>query len=133
VFCVQRVPKADVSKYGIVKTEPLGGGLHKVLDIVEKPSPADAPSDLAAIGRYVFTPGILPLLATTKPGVGGEIQLTDAMRELVRREPVHCLEFKGRRFDTGSLRGWLEANLVLASRRPELAAHIRGLLPELGL
>ena len=132
VFCVQRVARSEVSKYGIVKTEDLGGGLHRVVDMVEKPAMDKAPSTLATIGRYLFTPALLPLLAKTKAGVGGEIQLTDAMRDLLAKEDVYCLEFQGRRFDTGSLAGWLEANVVLAARRPELASHLRALLGELG-
>ncbi|MFO1534067.1 MAG: UTP--glucose-1-phosphate uridylyltransferase GalU [Thermoplasmatota archaeon] len=130
VFCVQRVPSNEVSRYGIVETEPMGRGLHRVLDIIEKPSAEEAPSNLAAIGRYVFTPGLMPLLAKTKPGVGGEIQLTDAMRALAKKEELYCQEFRGRRFDVGSLEGWLEATLHLAAKRKDLHHVLDAFLAE---
>ncbi len=120
VFCVQNVARDEVSKYGIVETEHIEKGLYRVTDIVEKPAPEDAPSDLASIGRYVFTPALMPLLADTKPGHGGEIQLTDAIRQLIKQEEVYCLQFEGRRFDVGSLEGWLEATVALAARDPAL-------------
>jgi UTP--glucose-1-phosphate uridylyltransferase len=130
VFCVQTVPESEVSRYGIVESEPMGKGLHRVTDIIEKPKPEDAPSRLAAIGRYIFTPGLIPLLAKTKPGVGGEIQLTDAMRALVKKEEVYCQEFRGRRFDVGSLEGWLEATLHLAVQRKQLHPVLDAFLAE---
>ncbi len=124
VFCVQNVGREDVSKYGIVETEHIEKGLYRVTDIVEKPAPEDAPSDLASIGRYVFTPALMPLLAKTEPGHGGEIQLTDAIRQLIREEEVYCLQFEGRRFDVGSFAGWLEATVALAVRDPALRAIV---------
>ncbi len=132
VFCVQRVPEADVSKYGIVETEPLGDGLHRVVDIVEKPPRHEAKSNLATIGRYVFTPTLMPLLADTKPGLNGEIQLTDAMRELLRHEDVYCLEFEGVRHDVGNLEGWLEATLSLAAADATLAPRLQAILKAIG-
>jgi len=132
VFCVQNVEASEVSRYGIVETEPMGKGLHRVIDIIEKPSPEEAPSRLAAIGRYIFTPRLLPLLARTKPGVGGEIQLTDAMRALARKEEVYCQEFKGRRFDVGSVEGWLEATLHLAAKRKDLHGVLDSFLKDHG-
>ncbi len=125
VFCVQHVEQEEVSKYGIVETEHVEHGLYRVTDIVEKPDPEDAPSNLASIGRYVFTPALMPLLAHTKPGHGGEIQLTDAIRQLLREEEVYCLQFEGRRFDVGSLAGWLEATVALATTNPVLREIIR--------
>lgn len=118
VFCVQRVPMDQVSRYGVVKVEPVKGGLHRVIDIIEKPRREDAPSDLVTIGRYIFTPRILDHLAATKPGVGGEIQLTDAIRALLEHEDVYCLQFEGERHDVGSVEGWLETNIRLAYENP---------------
>ena len=130
VVSVQRVPKEEVSKYGIVETEDLGDGLHRIVDMVEKPSLDEAPSDLAIMGRYVFTPGILPHLARTKPGRGGEIQLTDAMRTLLKDEEIYCIEPEGRRFDVGNLAGWLEANVLMALGRKDLAPVVHHALSE---
>lgn len=118
VIAVQRVPKADVSKYGVVAIEPGQDGLHLVTEIVEKPAVEDAPSDLAVIGRYVFTPDIIAKLRETGVGVGGEIQLTDAIAKQVEEGNVMCLEFTGRRFDVGAVTGWLEANVALALEGP---------------
>jgi UTP--glucose-1-phosphate uridylyltransferase len=117
VIAVQRVPREEVSKYGVVATEKAEDGLVRITGIVEKPAVADAPSDLAVIGRYLFTPRILHHLANTRAGAGGEIQLTDAIQALLADEPVYCLEFEGRRFDVGSMAGWLEANVELARER----------------
>lgn len=128
VLAVQPVPREQVSKYGIVKTEPLGGGLHRIVDIVEKPSAEAAPSNLASIGRYVFTPGLMKELEGVKPGVGGEIQLTDAVRALLRKEDVYALELTSKRYDVGSLRGWLEATVGLAAGRAELTSAIESAL-----
>jgi UTP--glucose-1-phosphate uridylyltransferase len=120
IVAVQRVPRSQVHKYGIVATEPAGHGLLRVTDIVEKPSADNAPSDLAVMGRYLFTPGLIPHLQRTGPGVGGEIQLTDAMKSLLQDEPLYAVLLEGRRFDVGQLEGWLEANLAFAAQRPEL-------------
>lgn len=128
VFAVQRVPDEDVPKYGIVDAEPVGDGLHKVRGVVEKPALADAPSNLAIIGRYVFTPDIIDHLRATAPGVGGEIQLTDAMAAQIAAGDVYCLEFTGRRFDVGSVEGWLEANVALALADGRLEASTRDML-----
>lgn len=125
VFCVQRVPKSEISRYGVVRTKPLGNGLHEVLDIVEKPTAEAAPSDLAVMGRYLFTPGILAELEHTKPGAGGEIQLTDAIQSLLKKEKVYCLEFEGVRHDIGTLEGWLAANVRLAAQAPPLRAIVQ--------
>ncbi|MGB0652296.1 MAG: UTP--glucose-1-phosphate uridylyltransferase GalU [Thermoplasmatota archaeon] len=118
VFCVQQVAPEEVSKYGVVEVERVEKGLYRVVDMVEKPPADEAPSDLATIGRYVFTPTIMPLLAKTKPGHGGEIQLTDAIRDLLAREEVYALAFEGTRYDVGSFEGWLEATVALAAQEP---------------
>ena len=127
-----RVPKDLVSRYGIVKAEPDGDGLLRLSDMVEKPSPEAAPSDLAIIGRYIFTPRLFELLDETEPGQGGEIQLTDAVARLAREEPVYGVLIEGTRHDAGNPLGFLMANAELGLRHPEfgdaLAAYLKKLL-----
>lgn len=120
VIALERVAREDVSRYGIVRSEPLEGGIHRILDMVEKPSEEEAPSDYAIMGRYVLSPSIFPLLAEGQLGAGGEIQLTDALRRLAAVEPVWGVVYQGRRFDCGTQRGWLAANVQLALEDPEL-------------
>lgn len=120
VIALERVAREDVSRYGIVRSEPLEGGIHRILDMVEKPSEEEAPSDYAIMGRYVLSPSIFPLLAEGQLGAGGEIQLTDALRRLAAVEPVWGVVYRGRRFDCGTQRGWLAANVQLALEDPEL-------------
>ncbi|MBQ7262665.1 MAG: UTP--glucose-1-phosphate uridylyltransferase GalU [Synergistaceae bacterium] len=124
VVALERVPCEDVSRYGIVRSEELGDGLHRILDMVEKPSRAEAPSRYAIMGRYVLSPSIFPILMEQRAGAGGEIQLTDALRTLAAREPVWGVEYRGRRFDCGTRRGWLEANVRLALDDPELRSVV---------
>ncbi|RRD64864.1 UTP--glucose-1-phosphate uridylyltransferase GalU [Fretibacterium sp. OH1220_COT-178] len=120
VIALERVAREDVSRYGIVRSEPLEGDIHRILDMVEKPSEEEAPSDYAIMGRYVLSPSIFPLLAEGQLGAGGEIQLTDALRRLAAVEPVWGVVYRGRRFDCGTQRGWLAANVQLALEDPEL-------------
>jgi len=136
VVAVQQVPAADVSRYGIVAAEidesQLDGGrLRRMTGIVEKPAPADAPSTLAVIGRYVLTPKIFDKLEQTQRGAGGEIQLTDAIEALMAEQSVYTYEFEGVRYDAGTTMGWLAATVDLALQRPDLAtdfrAHLRSL------
>jgi UTP--glucose-1-phosphate uridylyltransferase len=136
VVAVTEVPAEDVSRYGIVAAEvdeghPDGGRLRRMTRIVEKPSPADAPSTLAVIGRYVLTPKIFDKLEQTQRGTGGEIQLTDAIEALMAEQSVYTYEFEGVRYDAGTTMGWLQATVELALQRPDLAtafrAHLRSL------
>lgn len=120
VIALERVPRKDVSRYGIVKSEEVEGGVHRILDMVEKPDPEDAPGEYAIMGRYVLSPSVFPLLAEGHPGAGGEIQLTDALRRLAETEPVWGVVYRGRRFDCGTQKGWLAANVQLALEDPEL-------------
>ena len=135
VIALQRVPRVDTGLYGIVVTEPLGNGLHRIIDLVEKPDPAAAPSTLAIIGRYVLPPRIFPLIERTPPGYGGEIQLPDALRLLLAEQPLYGYEFSGRRFDCGQLLGHLQANVSMALERPDIgpafAAFLRETLADL--
>lgn len=136
ILAVAEVPPEDVNKYGILDAEPLRDGVYRVRDMVEKPSPEEAPSRLAVIGRYVLSPCIFPILAATPPGAGGEIQLTDALRVLCREEPVYGLVFKGRRYDVGDKLGYLKATVEFALDRPDLGpefeAYLKQLVREMG-
>lgn len=130
VLAVQRIAREDTDKYGIVAIDEggTGGAVERVSAIVEKPSPADAPSTLGVVGRYILTPRVMRLLQTTGRGAGGEIQLTDAISDLLGFEHVLTCEFEGRRYDCGSKLGYLEATLDLALAHPELGADFRALI-----
>jgi len=111
VVAIEEIPKEDTNKYGVIVGESIdeAGVLFRVSDMVEKPEPKDAPSNLAIIGRYILTPDIFDILRETKPGKGGEIQITDALLELAKQGNVIAYKFKGRRFDCGSVDGFVEA------------------------
>jgi UTP--glucose-1-phosphate uridylyltransferase len=135
-LAVMRVPREQFSRYGMVELEPGGPaapGLHRLRDVVEKPHPDQAPSDLAVVGRYVFSPNIFPALEVTPAGAGAEIQLTDAIRLLLRQEPVFALEFAGVRYDTGDPVGLLTTSLAFALKRPDLAPGVKAFLRALQL
>jgi UTP--glucose-1-phosphate uridylyltransferase len=138
VVAVTEVPAEEVSRYGIVAAEVDeshldGGRLRRMTRIVEKPSPADAPSTLAVIGRYVLTPKIFDKLEQTQRGAGGEIQLTDAIEALMAEQSVYTYEFEGIRYDAGTTMGWLQATVDLALQRPDLGAEFRAHLKGLDL
>ena len=133
VIAVERVPQENVSSYGIVASEPLGGGVHRILDLVEKPSAAEAPSNLAIIGRYILTPDIFPELEATASDRAGEIQLTSGLRRLLAKRPLYAFEVKGVRHDTGNKQGFLRAVVYFALKRPDLAESFREYLRTLKL
>lgn len=120
ILGVQEVPKDEVYKYGIVKGNFIEDRVYKIKDLVEKPSVKDAPSNIAILGRYIITPEIFEILEHTKPGKGGEIQLTDALKELAQNEAMYAYNFKGRRYDVGDKEGFLEATVEFALRRGDL-------------
>ena len=120
ILGVQPVPQAHTDRYGIVDVEPVQPGLGRLRGIVEKPSPAAAPSNLGVVGRYILTPQIFACLRGTQPGAGGEIQLTDAIDALMREEPVYAYEFRGKRFDCGDKLGYLQATVEYGVKHPEL-------------
>ncbi len=128
VLAVQRVPKDQVSRYGIIKGKRLAAGVYEVMDMVEKPKPAAAPSDLAIIGRYILPPSVFPALQATRPGAGGEIQLTDAIRSLLNKERIIGCEFEGVRYDAGTKLGFLQANIAFALKDPDLGPGLRAFL-----
>jgi UTP--glucose-1-phosphate uridylyltransferase len=132
VLAVERVRDEDTLKYGIIKPGKINGRVHRVLDLVEKPDLSHAPSRLGIVGRYILTPQVFGVLKVTPPGVGGEIQLTDALARLLRRQALYAYEFSGVRCDTGTPLGWLKANISLALKRddigPELRQYLKNLL-----
>lgn len=123
VFGVMDVPREEISRYGSIDGEPAPGrdGVYRVRDIVEKPSPEAAPSTLASMGRYIFTPRIFDHIEETPEGHGGEIQLTDAMARMAKKEEMFASTFEGRRLDVGNRLGFLEANVALALEDEDLA------------
>lgn len=128
VLAVEEVPHDQTNKYGIVAASPWGQRTERITHIVEKPKPADAPSNLAVVGRYLLTPHIFDLLATQTPGAGGEIQLTDAIARLLAEEPVLAYRFEGKRYDCGSKLGYLHATVALGCRHPETGGPFREFL-----
>jgi len=136
VLAVERVPREEISSYGVIAIEPsarLGPGIYQVRDLVEKPRSEDAPSDLAIIGRYLLTPDIFPALATTKSDRTGEIQLTNGLRELLKSRPIYACEINGVRHDTGNKLGFLKAVVYFALRRPDLWDKFAAYLASLDL
>ncbi|TMC86350.1 MAG: UTP--glucose-1-phosphate uridylyltransferase GalU [Chloroflexi bacterium] len=131
VLALRRVPRSEVSRYGIVATAGSKGGIHEVTDIVEKPPAGDAPSDLAALGRYIVIPAVFDELDRAEPGAGNEIQLVDAIKRTIGRQPVVGVEFDGDYYDTGTVPGYLRANLMLAMKREGLREELVPLLREL--
>jgi len=131
LLAVERVARARTPDYGIVAVRPSAGRVLEVTDLVEKPTPEEAPSDLAIIGRYILMPEIFEHLEKTTAGRGGEIQLTDGLRSLLRRQPIHAYRFIGKRYDTGDKLGFLKATVEFALRRPDLGGpfldYLKGL------
>jgi UTP--glucose-1-phosphate uridylyltransferase len=130
VLAAIEVPREEVSLYGTIEPEPVEEDLVRIVSIVEKPSPEDAPSNLAAIGRYVFTPEIFDALRETPPGHGGEIQLTDAINLLAQDQAVYALTFEGR-YDVGNKLDYLRATVEIAMEREDLGADFKAYLAEL--
>jgi UTP--glucose-1-phosphate uridylyltransferase len=133
VLAVQRLPREELHHYGVIEPKPLEERVYQVLGIVEKPPAEEAPSDLAVVGRYVLTPAIFPILASTPPdaNAGGEIQLTDGIARLLGEEPVFACRYEGKRFDVGRPLGLLKASLSMALARPDLGPELRRYLREL--
>jgi UTP--glucose-1-phosphate uridylyltransferase len=128
VLLVERVPREAVQRYGIIDGEALGDRVFRVNDLIEKPSPNEAPSDLAIVGRYVLTPDVFPALDQTGRDAGGEIQLTDGLRRLLQTRPLHAVELDGVRHDAGTKPGYLRAILYFASTHPELKDDVKAMI-----
>jgi UTP--glucose-1-phosphate uridylyltransferase len=133
ILATETVPRDQTNQYGIVSTVPMGDRIGELKGIVEKPDPADAPSDQAVIGRYILTPRIYHHLENLKPGAGGELQLTDAIAALMAEEKVMSYNFRGKRYDCGSKLGYLEANVEYGLRHKELSADFRAYLKTLDI
>lgn len=130
VLGVEEVPHEDTDKYGIVKSDPVTSELSRISSIVEKPKPAEAPTNLAVVGRYILTPRIFDLLEDIPKGAGGEIQLTDAIAALLQEEQVLGYKFHGERYDCGSKLGYLQATVEYALQHPELGQDFSRYLQE---
>jgi len=137
VLAVMEVPRENISAYGCIDAEPVSHNgsdrVYRIRDLVEKPKAADAPSNLAIIGRYVLTPEIFDSLQSIDPGSGGEIQLTDALRHLLRSRPIYAYRFEGTRYDAGDKLGFLKATVEFALRRRDLGGAFREYLKGLKL
>jgi UTP--glucose-1-phosphate uridylyltransferase len=136
VLALMEVPKEQISAYGVVDAESvadngLGNRLFRIRNMVEKPKPADAPSNLAIIGRYILTPEIFHCIEAIEPGSGGEIQLTDALKYMLRNRPIYGLKFEGTRYDAGDKLGFLKATVEFALARHDLGQPFREYLKNL--
>ncbi len=131
VVVLEEVEREKVSRYGVMKGNPMGEGLYLVEDFIEKPTVEEAPSNLAIAGRYAFTPEIFNCLAKTPPGKGGEIQLTDAMRLLVQERAMYGLKLQGTRYDIGNKLDFLKTNVIFGLQRPDMGAQFREFLREI--
>jgi len=133
ILAIQKVPRAQTRHYGIIDAKKIEDGVYLVKDLVEKPAPEDAPSNLAIIGRYILTPEIFPALERTKPGKGGEIQLTDGLRLLMEKQPIYAYEFQGKRYDAGDKLGFLKATVEFGLKNAEFGNEFRTYLQKLKL
>lgn len=132
LISVLEVPQEKVSSYGVIKPGRRGSDvLTEVLGLVEKPAVADAPSNLIISGRYILQPEVMTVLAAQEKGAGGEIQLTDAMAQMIGKQPFHAVKFDGARYDCGSKVGYIEANLAVALSRPDMADEVRAIALDL--
>lgn len=135
VMCVKRVPKEEVSRYGVIKGRKLEDQLYHIMDMVEKPEVSQAPSDLAVIGRYILTPEVFPFLEKTAEDRTGEVQLTNALKGLIKggRHQIYALEFQGRWHDAGTVLGFLKTTVEFALQRSDVAPGFKEFLRGLNL
>jgi len=131
VIAVERIASQDTVKYGIIEPKKVSGHIHQVLSLIEKPEPAQAPSNLGVVGRYILMPQIFDALEVTPPGKNQEIQLTDALQLLLKQQAMYAYEFEGVRYDTGTPLGWLKATLAFALRHPDMGQELREYLRQL--
>jgi UTP--glucose-1-phosphate uridylyltransferase len=125
VLAVETVSPRESRKYGIINPVEVVGDTCRVSGLVEKPAPTEAPSNLGIVGRYILTPQVFAAIRYTKPGKGGEIQLTDALALLLKKQPVYALRFEGTRHDTGTPLGWLAAQVAFALKDPGLGPELK--------
>jgi UTP--glucose-1-phosphate uridylyltransferase len=131
MISVLEVPHDKVSSYGVIAPGRREGALTEVIGLVEKPKMEDAPSNLIISGRYILQPDVMRVLENQEKGAGGEIQLTDAMAQMIGRQPFHAVTFDGKRYDCGSKVGYIEANLAVALHRPDMADEVRAIAVDL--
>lgn len=131
VVAVEQIPGEAIQRYGVVRPAPVEERVYKVVGLVEKPAPADAPSDLGIVGRYILDPAIFRALEKTRPGTGGEIQLTDGMAAMMQDVPLYAYRFEGIRYDVGNPLGMLKASLAFALEREDVGAQVREYIKEL--
>jgi len=125
VIAVMEVPMSETKSYGVIEGTKIDGDVYEVSDLVEKPEPIEAPSNLAIIGRYILNYTIFDAIEITEPGKNGEIQLTDAIKKLLYKEKVYAYKFKGERYDVGEKSGYIEANISFALKRDDLKETIK--------
>ncbi len=125
IIAVERVSSQDTIKYGIIEPRKVSDHIYQVLSLAEKPQPAQAPSDLGIVGRYILMPQIFDILEVTPPGKNQEIQLTDALQLLLKQQTIYACEFEGVRYDTGTPLGWLEATIAFALKHPDIKQKLR--------
>jgi len=131
IIAVERVSSQDTVKYGIIEPKKISDCICQVLGLIEKPEPAQAPSNLGVVGRYILMPEIFDVLEVTPPGKNKEIQLTDALQVLLKQQAMYAYEFEGVRYDTGTPLGWLKATLAFALRHPDIGQELREYLRQL--
>lgn len=131
VIALRRVSQNEIERYGAIKPKKIAENVYQVMDVVEKPKLAEAPSDLAVMGRYVLMPEIFTELDSTTPGVGGEIQLTDALKRLLQTQAIYGYEIKGEYYDAGTIPGWIQATMALALKHPEFGPELKSYLRRL--
>ena len=130
ILALEKVPLSEIHRYGVIDGVKESNGVYRINNLIEKPSIENAPSDLAIIGRYILTPDIFDILKNSRPGKGGEIQLTDAIRKLLKTRPIYGFLFKGRRYDAGDKPGYLKATVDFALKNPELSEAFRSYIIE---
>jgi len=131
IIAVERIARQDTVKYGIIEPEKISGHIHQVLSLIEKPEPAQAPSNLGVVGKYILMPEIFDALEVTPPGKNQEIQLTDALQLLLKQQAVYAYEFEGVRYDTGTPLGWLKAAIAFALKQSDIGQELREYLRQL--
>ena len=128
VVALRRVEPDEIARYGIIKPKKVAKNVYQVMDMVEKPEPSKAPSNLAIMGRYVLTPEVFQELQSTNLGVGGEIQVTDGLKRLLQRQAIFGYEIEGDYYDAGTIPGWIKATIAMALKHPEIGPELKDYL-----
>jgi UTP--glucose-1-phosphate uridylyltransferase len=131
ILALEQIPMSDINKYGVIDGKKEKDSVYRIKSLVEKPKATDAPSDMAIIGRYILTPDIFDILEGVGPGRGGEIQLTDALQDLLKKRPIYGYLFKGKRYDAGDKVGYLKATVDLALKNPQVSEQLKKYLIEI--